>query len=305
MGQTPLEPEGRRLGAAREHPGFADAAYVRRRDAIVALAEGHRVGDPSPVIEYGEDEHRTWRVVHAAVREARRGRVCEEVLDAAERAPVPAGQVPQHGEMSDALEPLAGFRFTLAGGVVPNKRFLGAMADGYFHAVQYVRHPAMPLYTPEPDVLHDVFGHGAHLSDPWFTELYRTVGRAAARVSSADALDLISRVYWYTLEYGVAREAGEVRAYGAALLSSYGELHRFRRAEIRPWNLADLVRVPYQVAGYQPVLFAVESLGHLAEVLHRFLDGFDEDTRDREGLPPFAGRGFRTRPSPHGGLMAG
>ncbi|MEU5314052.1 hypothetical protein [Streptomyces sp. NPDC021562] len=256
---TPLDPQGRTLGDAREHPGFADREYVRRRDAIVAAADGHRVGAHSPPVTYSEAEHDAWRRVHAALLTAQEDRVCEAVLRARDAAPIPAGHVPQHAEVSDRLQPITGFRFTLAGGIVPNKRFLGAMADGYFHAVQYVRHPAIPLYTPEPDVLHDVFGHGTHLADPWFADLYRTFGRAAARVESKDALDLISRVYWFSLEYGVAWERGRPRAYGAALLSSYGELARFAQAEIRPWNIPDLVRVPYQVAGYQPVLFAADS----------------------------------------------
>ncbi|MET9323453.1 phenylalanine 4-monooxygenase [Streptomyces sp. NPDC003038] len=296
MAQTPLTADGRLLGRAERHPAFTDPDYVRRRDAIAALAEGHAVGDPSPRVEYSEAEHATWRGVHAALVQAQEGRVCEAVARAREGAPIPDDRVPQHSEVSDRLYELSGFRFTLAGGIVANKRFLGSMADGYFHAVQYVRHPAMPLYTPEPDVLHDVFGHGTHLTDTWFADLYRTVGRAAARVDSDDALDLISRVYWYSLEYGVAREDGQVKAYGAALLSSYGELHRFQEADIRPWDIAGIVARPYQVAGYQPVLFAVDSLARLADELHAFLDDFDEDTGHRMGLPPQAERGFMGRP---------
>ncbi|MET9962262.1 phenylalanine 4-monooxygenase [Streptomyces sp. NPDC006326] len=296
MGQTPLDPYGENLGRADDHPGFADGAYVQRRNAIAARAEGHRVGEPSPPVAYTEAEHATWRSVHAALWQAQDTWACPEVLRARATAPIPADGVPQHQEVSDALEALTGFRFTLAGGIVPNARFLGAMADGYFHAVQYVRHPAMPLYTPEPDVLHDVFGHGIHLADPFFADLYRTVGRAAARVHSADALDLVSRVYWFTLEYGVTLRAGEPRAYGAALLSSYGELGRFARARIHPFDLAEMVRLPYQVAGYQPILFAADSLPHLADILHTFLDEFDETTRDRIGLPPLHERGFMARP---------
>ncbi|MFI9023930.1 phenylalanine 4-monooxygenase [Streptomyces sp. NPDC053560] len=297
MARTPVSHDGR-LGRAEEHPGHADRPYVRRRDRIAALATGHRVGAPSPLVEYTAEEHATWRTVLAALADAQRGRVCRAVAAARERAPVPADHIPQHAEVGDRLHELTGFRFTLAGGIVPNARFLGSMADGYFHAVQYVRHPAMPLYTFEPDVLHDMLGHGTHLCDPWFAELYRTVGRAAARVTSDDALDLISRVYWYTLEYGVVHEGGRPKAYGAALLSSYGELRRFDRADIRAWDLADIAARPYQVAGYQPVLYTVESLDHLAETLHGFLDDFDESTRDRLGLPPLAQRGFMGRPAP-------
>ncbi|MFF5970081.1 phenylalanine 4-monooxygenase [Streptomyces sp. NPDC012769] len=298
MRLTPLDTTGTSFGCADDHPGFADPDYVRRRNHIAALAEGHRVGEPSPEVHYTEAEHATWRAVYGALLVAQDRWACPEVLRARESAPIPADGVPQHETISDRLQALTGFRFTLAGGIVPNKRFLGAMADGYFHAVQYVRHPSMPLYTPEPDVLHDVFGHGIHLSDPFFADLYRTVGRAAARVESADALDLISRVYWFTLEYGTVLTRRGPRAYGAALLSSSGELGRFARAELLPFDLAELARLPYQVAGYQPVLFTVDSLAHLADLLHGFLDDFDETTRDRHRLPALSERGFMSRPDP-------
>ncbi|QQQ78824.1 phenylalanine 4-monooxygenase [Saccharothrix sp. 6-C] len=282
--RTPVAPDGT-LGAAPLHPGLSDPAYLRRRDAIVARAEGHEVGEPSPPVTYTEREHETWRQVHTALAAVQEDAVCRAVLRARDTAPIPADHVPQHAEVGDRLHELTGFRFTLAGGIVPDERFLGAMARGYFHAVQYVRHPAMPLYTPEPDVLHDVHGHGTHLSSPWFADLYRLVGTAAARVSGAAALDLISRVYWFTLEYGVAVERGRVKAYGAALLSSYGELGRLHRAEIRPWAVPRVVTTPYTAAGYQPVLYAMPSLEHAADALHDFLDEFDEDTPARLGLP--------------------
>ncbi|MCT9094069.1 phenylalanine 4-monooxygenase [Streptomyces sp. ASQP_92] len=297
MSLTPLDMHGTRFGRAVEHPSLADAAYVARRNLIASRACGHQVGEPSPPVSYSEEEHATWRTVHAALRSVQDDWGCPQVLAAREAVPVPPDRVPQHEEVSDRLDALGGFRFTLAGGIVPNKRFLGAMADGYFHAVQYVRHPAMPLYTPEPDVLHDVFGHGIHLADPVFADLYRTVGQAAARVDSDDALDLISRVYWFTLEYGVTRTSRGPRAYGAALLSSYGELSRFARTELRPFDIDDLVRLPYQVDGYQPVLFTVDSMAHLADILHTFLDDFDEATCDRRNLPRLADRGFMNRPA--------
>lgn len=286
--QTPL-PNGR-IGPARVHPAFTDVHYRSRRDRIAALAQGHRVGEPSPYIAYTDQEHATWHAIHTALAGAYGSRVSRRVKEAAGRAPIPAGYVPQHAEVGDQLHAVSGFRFTVAGGIVPTKRFLGAMADGYFHAVQYVRHPRMPLYTPEPDVLHDVLGHGIHLCDPWFANLYRAVGRAAMRVDSADALDLLSRIYWYTLEYGVVREDGQIRAYGAALLSSYGELARFQQAEIRPWNPAQMLLHPYRVDGYQPTLFAAESMNHLADSLHAFLEGFDENICGRYRQPASAHR---------------
>jgi phenylalanine-4-hydroxylase len=281
---TPITPDGQ-LGPADQHPGIRDREYRRRRHAVTAPARGHQVGDPAPLVSYTESEHATWRAVHAALVAAYEGRVCPEVLAAREEARLPPDRVPQLSEVGARLRSLTGFDFTPAGGPVRNRRFLGALAEGYFHAAQYVRHPAMPLYTPEPDIIHDVFGHGAHLASPWFADLYRLVGAAAARAVSEDTLDLISRVYWFSLEYGVVADRSGVRAYGAALLTSYGELRRLRLAGIRGWDITDIARTSYRTFGYQPVLFGVRSLDHLADALHEFLNDVDEDTGARLGLP--------------------
>lgn len=283
--RTPISGRGD-LGPAGDHPGLVDPEYLRRRDALVALADGHQVGRPSPHVTYRDAEHRLWRTVRAALWPAQEARACSLVLEAREDAPLPADHVPQHREVADGLRQRTGFGFTLAGGIVPNDRFLRSLADGWFHAVQYVRHPAVPLYTPEPDIIHDVCGHGIHLASPWFAGLYRAVGEAATRVRTEEALELLSRVYWFTLEHGVVHERGAVRAYGAALLSSYGELARLHEAELSPFDPAAMGRASYQVTGYQPVRFAVRSTEHLQDVLRGFLDGFDDGTPDRLGLEP-------------------
>ncbi|MBT2383063.1 phenylalanine 4-monooxygenase [Streptomyces sp. ISL-11] len=289
--RTPVTAEGR-LGPAASHPGRCDSRYRARRDALVRGARGHRVGDPSPVVEYSEAEHATWRAVHAALAGAHREFACRAVLEAGEAAPIPADHVPQHAEVGAALRRLTGFDLTLAGGFVENRRFLGSMEDGYFHAVQFVRHPAIPLYTPEPDVIHDVFGHGIHLSSNRFADLYRLFGRTAARLGTGEALDLLSRVYWFTLEFGVMAEDGAVKAYGAALLSSYGELGRLDRCEIRELDVREMIRTHYRVSGYQPVLFDARSMEYLTDTLADFLEGFDDEEAAR--LAAIASAGDRS-----------
>ncbi|MFF4606584.1 phenylalanine 4-monooxygenase [Streptomyces sp. NPDC001339] len=282
--QTPVTAEGR-LGVAAQHPGRSDPAYRRRRDALAAPAETHRVGAPYAAVDYTEAEHRTWRVVYRALGPAHRGHACRAVLDASADAGIPADRIPQHAEVSAALLPRTGFAFTLAGGVVPNERFLGSMEHGYFHAVQFVRHPAVPLYTPEPDVLHDVFGHGIHLSCPRFAALYRLIGHAANQVRTEEALDVLSRVYWFTLEYGLVMESGTPKAYGAALLSSYGEIGAHDRREVRELDIRDAAGTPYRISGYQPVLFAARSLEHLEDTLGSFCADLDDDIANRLRLP--------------------
>ncbi|MFI9066437.1 phenylalanine 4-monooxygenase [Streptomyces sp. NPDC053429] len=285
--RTPVAAGGQ-LGAAVEHPGFSDTRYLRRRGAIAARARGHRVGDPSPPVNYMEAEERIWRLVHQALWTAQREHACRAVLDARGEAPIPADHIPQHGEVGSHLRRLTGFDFTLAGGVVENKRFLGSMADGYFHAVQFVRHPAVPLFTPEPDVIHDVFGHGIHLAAPAFADIYRLIGQAAMRVEDEDVLQMISDVYWFTLEYGILDEGGQPKAYGAALLSSYGEIRRLRQSRIRPLSIAAILATEYDICGYQPVLFSARCLDEVTDTLGRFLEQLGEDSAPRFGRTPAA-----------------
>ncbi|MFJ6383568.1 phenylalanine 4-monooxygenase [Kitasatospora sp. NPDC092039] len=280
--RTPVAPDGR-LGTAAEHPGFSDPRYLCRRAAVAALARGLRVGDPSPTVAYSDSEERTWRAVHRALWTAQGEHACRAVLKAREQAPIPADRIPQHAEVGSRLRQLTGFDFTAAGGVVENKRFLGSMAEGYFHAVQFVRHPAMPLFTPEPDVLHDVFGHGIHLASPDFAEVYRLIGEAARRIDDEDVLQMISDVYWFTLEYGVLHEDGTPKAYGAALLSSYGEIRRLTRARVRPLDITAVLATDYDITGYQPVLFGARALSEVADTLGGFLEQLDDDSAPRFG----------------------
>src|SRR3954454_22376818 len=153
-------------------------------------------------------------------------------------AGVPQSRIPQLVEVNALLAPLTGFQYVPAAGLVPLLEFYGSLADGVFHSTQYVRHHSGPLYTPEPDVLHEVVGHGNCLAHHRFARLYRLAGDAARRVQTTQALEFISKVFWFSLEFGVVCEDGEVRSYGAGLLSSYGEIQQSSTADLPRLNIA-------------------------------------------------------------------
>ncbi|MEU2835323.1 phenylalanine 4-monooxygenase [Streptomyces lavendulae] len=295
--RTPEAGDGR-LGVPDRHPGLSDLGYLRRRNQIAALAVGHRVGALCPPVDYTPAEQRTWRSVYKVLRTAQTAHACRVALDAREGAPIPADSIPQHAEVSARLRRLTGFDFTLAGGVVENRRFLASMAEGFFHAVQFVRHPAVPFFTPEPDVIHDVLGHGIHLSAPAFADLYRLVGRAAARIDNPDVLQMISDVYWFTLEHGVLTEGGRPKAYGAALLSSWGEISRLDQASIQPLTIPAMLATPYHITSYQPILFTARSLDEVTETVATFLEQLDEDSAPRYGRSPTVGGPAGSEPFP-------
>ncbi|MFD1936232.1 MULTISPECIES: phenylalanine 4-monooxygenase [Nonomuraea] len=263
---------------AASHPGFADQVYRARRNAIAALAVNYRLGEPIPAAEYTEQEHEIWALVAGELAIKHRKYAVAEYLDGAARLGLPSERIPQLQEVSELLEPLTGFRYLPAAGLVPLRDFYGVLADGYFHSTQYIRHHSVPFYTPEPDVIHEVIGHANALANDRFAALYRLAGAAARRVESEEALEFVSKVFWFTMEFGVMAESGELRAYGAGILSSYGEVEEFRGMDIRPLDLKVMGHTQYDITKYQDVLFRAESMEHLEDVVGAFWETCDDES---------------------------
>lgn len=266
------------------HPGLADPEYQARRNAIAAAALAWRPGQPPPRIDYTETEHEVWRTVCEHLAPLHERYACRPFREATERLALPRDRVPQIDEVSAGLRPLTGFRYVPAPGIVPLEEFYGSLADGLFHSTQYLRHHAAPLYTPEPDVLHEVMGHANLLADPQVAEVNRLAGAAARRVTTPEALRVVADVFWFTIEFGVLWEAGELRAYGAGILSSYGEIEEFRSMEIRPLDFADMATLDYDISHYQPVLFAAGSFAQMVDEVGGFFAACDDETPARLGV---------------------
>ena len=254
-----------------DHPGFRDAAYRARRNMIARLAAEHRPGAPPPDAPYTEEEHALWATVLDALAPAHREHACREYREAFARLDLPRRRIPQLREVSARVEALSGFRLEPVAGLVSPRVFLENLADGVFLCTQYIRHHSAPLYTPEPDVVHELLGHAATLASPRLAELNRLVGRAVRRARTAEELERLSRVYWFTVEFGVVREGGRVKAYGTGLLSSAGELEAMRGASLRPLDLEAAALAPYDPTHFQPVLFCADSFDSMCETLRDYL----------------------------------
>jgi phenylalanine-4-hydroxylase len=266
---------------AADHPGFADPEYRRRRGEIAALAAGYVPGQPIPDVEYTEVESELWQVISEHLAEQHRRFACAEVVRAGRALALPRDRVPQLREVTERLGTLTGFRMEPVPGLVPTRTFYGALGHRRFLSTQYLRHPSVPLYTPEPDLAHEVIGHGTTLASPTLAKLYELAGMASSRAETDDALEFFSRVFWFTVEFGVVHERGAPRAWGAGLLSSYGELEVFQQAELRPVDIWEMGTTSYDITHYQPVLFAGSSLEHVVDELADFFSTFDDEAYHR------------------------
>lgn len=265
----------------QDHPGVHDPDYRARRNGIAGLSMDWRPGQSIPSVGYRDVEHDVWRVCSQELEPLHRKHACRAFVDAKEALDLPTDHVPQLTEVTERLRPLTGFRYFPVAGLAPLREFYGAFSDSAFFSTQYLRHHSVPLYTPEPDIVHEVIGHANQLAVPAFADVYRRVGEAVARTEGEDALRFLSHVFWFTMEFGVVWEDGEPRAYGAGILSSIGETAAFGDAEIRPLDFIEMGRLAYDITRFQPVIFAADSVRHVVDALSEFLAAYDDDAHAR------------------------
>ncbi len=287
-----------------DHPGFGDPEYRRRRNQIAARALDWSPSHSIPRVDYTDTEQQVWRTVCRELAVKHDRLACREYREAMERLALPIDRIPQLDEVSERLTPLTGFRYHPAAGLVAFDQFYGSLADGVFHSTQYIRHHARPLYTPEPDLIHEVIGHGGVLASPRLAELNRLAGAAARGLQTPAGREFFAHVFWFTIEFGVLYEepddlgparsgeagrrargrAKELRAYGAGLLSSYGEIQEFRGAEIRPLDIVAMGTSSYDITQYQPILYAADGIEQLLDVVGGFFATCDDDAPARLGV---------------------
>ena len=252
-----------------DHPGFHDPQYRARRAMFDRVARAYRHGDAIPVVEYTPDEVRTWDKVFRRLRTLHRRYACSEYRQALARmepsCSYAANNIPQARAVNEFLMRSTGFRLWPVAGLLTPRDFLNGLAFRVFFSTQYIRHHSKPLYTPEPDVCHELIGHAPMFADPVFADFSQELGLASLGASDAE-IERLARCYWYSVEFGLLRENGSVKAYGAGLLSSYGELEYAcapagdTRPELRAWEPAEASNLPFPITTYQPVYFVAQSL---------------------------------------------
>ena len=274
MDPPPLAPETDLVQLDRDHPGFRDPVYRQRRNEIAKIALGYHVGDPIPSINYTAEERAVWQTALQKLAPLHAKYACEEYLRAFPSLGFEPNHISQLGEANEVLLRQTGFKMVPVAGLVSPRVFMSHLADGLFLATQYVRHHSAPLYTPEPDVIHELIGHAALLANPGFAEVNRLFGEATNRVGE-DRIDALIRVYWYALEFGVVRLDRGLKVVGAGLLSSFGELGRFEsQADLRPYDLKEIANTPFNPTDYQGILFVAPGVRWLLDDLRRWLKTF-------------------------------
>ena len=257
------------------HPGEGDRVYLERRNALAALVAS--LGEPGtrlPHVQYTEEETAVWRAVLDRLSKLHEEHACAPYLEGVRRLHISAARPPLPGSLATRLREETGFGLVLTDGLLDARIFLSHLGRRRQPCTVYLRHGSRPDYTPEPDLVHEAIGHAPMLTDQYAARLNEVIGQAAAAASERQLLALL-RLYWFTLEFGLVEERAGLRAYGAGLLSSFGELpHAFTEGvDRRPFRLAEVIEQDYAHDRMQDVLFVAPSLGRVLRDVDLWLSG--------------------------------
>ena len=258
-----------------DHPGFRDSVYRRRRNEIARIAFDYQTGDPVPLAPYAPEEHAVWAAIWEALAPLHKEYAAAEILELQGFLPLGTEQIPQLCELNEQLQNTAGFRMEPVAGLVTARTFMRYLGQRVFLSTQYIRHHSKPFYTPEPDVVHELVGHAATLVHPGIAEVNRLLG-LAAEVANESEMVRVGNVYWYTMEFGLVQQNDVIKAYGAGLLSSVGEIRGYEtHARLHPFNLDQIAQTSFDPTTYQTDLFVAESFTKMLVDVSRWVRNGD------------------------------
>jgi phenylalanine-4-hydroxylase len=241
------------------------APFAGLRGDYVGMASDWTV--PQHMGLYSAEEQETWRLLLERQTALAREHACDEFLDGLKTLGV-GERIPDFAEINARLEPLTGWRIVGVPGLIPDAVFYDHLAHRRFPVTIWIRSRAELDYLVEPDLFHDFFGHVPLLTNTVFADYMQLYGRRG--VEAGGKIDLLARLYWYTVEFGLIRTTKGLKAYGAGILSSAAEVrHAIESADVErlPFEAAKVMRRPYEIDRLQSTYFVLDDFRQLFEAV--------------------------------------
>jgi phenylalanine-4-hydroxylase len=252
----------RQLGEAEKHGlSTVDVAPPARADWTIDQGWEH----------YTAEEHGVWKDLFERQSRLLPGRACDEFVQGMKGLPISGDQIPDFRRLSDVLVKRTGWQVVAVPGLVPDDVFFEHLANRRFPSGQFIRKPHQLDYLEEPDVFHDVFGHVPLLMNPMIADYIQAYGVGGLRAKRLGMLDHLSRVYWYTVEFGLVQQTDGLRIYGAGIASSAAETV-FSLEDGSPnrlrFDVERVMRTHYRIDDFQETYFVIQNLDELLQLAH-------------------------------------
>lgn len=252
-----------------EYPGAHDKEYRARLAELIEVSKG--VWPNIPTYDYTDKENATWKHVSETLMGLQDSFSCEAYLEGRTRLDLPIDRIPQLDEVSRRMEEATGFMLAPVGGLLDKAEFLPMLRHKVMRSTPYVRHHAYPFFTPEPDIIHELRGHAPMFMHEPFVELSVQIGEAAhvaVQAGNDELLDTIGLYYWYTVEYGLIMEHGELKIFGAGSNGGIQDLLRSvdPTVEKRPFSLEAIRSLSIDYDAPQEIFFVAEAYEQVVEI---------------------------------------
>ena len=240
----------------------------------LAAGTDHRPERPDWTIDQGwhnytPQEHAVWKTLFERQSKLLPGRACDEFVRGMQDLPIGPDQIPNFEQLSETLSQRTGWQIVAVPGLVPDDVFFEHLAHRRFPAGHFIRKPHELDYLEEPDVFHDVFGHVPMLMNPAIADYIQAYGEGGLRAKRLGVLEKLARVYWYTVEFGLVKQPGGLRVYGAGIASSATETV-FSVEDDSPnrvaFDLERVMRTNYRIDDFQESYFVLDNLNDLLEL---------------------------------------
>jgi phenylalanine-4-hydroxylase len=237
---------------------------------------------------YSPEAHDRWRRLYAAQSELARQYAAPQFVAGLAKLDCAEG-IPRFEDANEVLGATTGWQLVAVPGFIPDAMFFDHLAHRRFPVTRWLREEHEMDYLVEPDIFHDFFGHVPMLLDPRIADFLEMYGQAGERAMAMDALDMLARIYWYTIEFGLVREGDDLKVFGAGIVSSSGEtVYSVRDAEVLrlPFDPLRIMRTGYSIDSFQQNYFVLESLDQLIDgLVHLDFGPLYERWRSEQPLP--------------------
>lgn len=244
----------------------ANAGQVDPRCVPIRPDGGLPVGEAIEYPGYEQVHHQTWQTLYERQVDILPGRAAKDFLRGMYQMDFPKDHIPALSDLSNTLKKVSQWQVARTPGLLHEEVFFNYLSQRIFPSTDYIRESHELNYTPAPDCFHDMFGHMPILCEPDFADFYQEYGQVALQAKGADRRRL-ERFYWFTAEFGLIQEEGQLRIYGNGILSSYEEtFHSISdKVEHLPFDPFVMAEQEYDVWHMQPLLFVIESYEQLKQ----------------------------------------